>query len=547
MKSKLICLLATAGLVVSAAVSHAQDNIGLHTQTPDAPVHIFSSGQVNVPGGLLLLGNRAEGHLEVDFNLLQSRFGANSHLPLRLNPDGGDVGVNTFLPDAPFHLFTAGQVNTPGGVFLLGNRNEAYLEVDFNILQSKFGAASYIPLLLQPEGGDLNVGDGLIYADRTNNFVGINHDSPDTELRVHGEMRMSTSGFATAQKDKISLHGVLESEGMVGLGWIKSAGGIGTGGSATSGPANRSMIDIYEMYYRSQGAHRWFINELADVNSPEMILDEDGKLGIGPDDPDSKLHVTGGEGASLSGLGFAQFGTTGGLNVVMDNNEILARNNGTPSTLYLQYWAGNVSLAADDNGKVGIGVSAPLAKLQITDGVDASYAGHGSIMIGSHLFSNLVIDENEILARDNGGASPLYLQRDGGDLMLCALEGGQVGIGITDPANLPDPSFLLAVDGKIISEEVRVELSGDWPDYVFREDYHLKPLAQLSDEIGSLGHLPGMPSARTVEEEGFELGDMQRRLVEKVEELTLYVIELDAANRALRAELAELKNAIDNK
>ena len=65
---------------------HGQGKIGLLTDSPDAPVHISSSGQVHVPGGLLLLGSRAEGHMEVDFNLLQSRFGAANYLPMLIQP-----------------------------------------------------------------------------------------------------------------------------------------------------------------------------------------------------------------------------------------------------------------------------------------------------------------------------------------------------------------------------------------------------------------------------------------------------------------------------
>ncbi len=91
---------------------------------------------------------------------------------------------------------------------------------------------------------------------------------------------------------------------------------------------------------------------------------------------------------------------------------------------------------------------------------------------------------------------------------------------------MPSDDYLLAVDGKIISEEVRVELSGSWPDYVFDEDYALLSLEQLEQHIETVGHLPGIPSANTVETEGILLGDMQRVMVEKIEELTLYVIDL---------------------
>jgi len=117
-------------------------------------------------------------------------------------------------------------------------------------------------------------------------------------------------------------------------------------------------------------------------------------------------------------------------------------------------------------------------------------------------------------------------------------EAGQVGIGVLSSATMPSNDYLLAVDGKIISEEVRVEVSGTWPDYVFEKEYALTPLTELESEIAHLGHLPGVPSARQVSEEGILLGDMNRILLEKVEELTLYVIALKKEIEILRTESA---------
>jgi hypothetical protein len=227
----------------------------------------------------------------------------------------------------------------------------------------------------------------------------------------------------------------------------------------------------------------------------------------------------------------------------MDNNEMQARSNNTASTLFLNYWGGNTSIGYDENGKVGIGLTAPVAKLQVNGGVDASLTTHGFIMAGLSNSVNVVMDNNEIMARDNGTASTFHIQHDAGNLLLCGSGTGQVGIGVTSDLTLPDPEYLLAVDGKIISEEVRVELSDDWPDYVFKADYQLKPLDELERDIEINGHLPGIPSAAVVEAEGFELGDMQRRLVEKVEELTLYILDLHRTNQEMQQEIAKLKTA----
>jgi hypothetical protein len=246
--------------------------------------------------------------------------------------------------------------------------------------------------------------------------------------------------------------------------------------------------------------------------------------------------VDGTEDINETGDGYFQVGNGTGLHVRHDNNEILARNGDSPSSLYLQYWSGNLLACFNDNGRVGIGTSVPSGKLHVTDGADASLGGGGELVLGATNTQNLAFDGNEILARNNGQRSPLFMQVSGGDVMLIPNESGQVGIGITDTANLPSPEYLLAVDGRIISEEVRVELSGSWPDYVFEDDYALMPLLQLEETIDAQGHLPGIPSATSVEADGLLLGDMQRAMMEKIEELTLYVIDLQKQIEELKKE-----------
>ena len=274
-----------------------------------------------------------------------------------------------------------------------------------------------------------------------------------------------------------------------------------------------------------------------------MRITQGGSVGIGLTSPEAHLHVNGTSSLNAtSGGDYFRVGSSSGSYLAMDANEILAKNSSDgSSTLYLQYWGGNLSLCYEDNGRVGIGTASPNAKLHIQDGSDVNYAGGGQLVLGSISGTNLGFDGNEILARNNGAEAPLFLQISGGDVLMTPNENGQVGIGVTSMANMPDDQYLLAVDGKIISEEVRVEMSGTWPDYVFEDGYDLKPLAQLESEIAFLGHLPGIPEASIIENEGFELGDMQKRMMEKIEELTLYMIEADKEINALKAEVAALK------
>ncbi len=99
--------------------------------------------------------------------------------------------------------------------------------------------------------------------------------------------------------------------------------------------------------------------------------------------------------------------------------------------------------------------------------------------------------------------------------------GGNVAIGTT---TIPS-GYKLAVDGKIIAEEVLVELSTAWPDYVFESDYRLLTLEEIEKFIKSNKHLPEMPSAKEMEEKGIELGTMNSLLLKKIEELMLHTIE----------------------
>ncbi len=98
--------------------------------------------------------------------------------------------------------------------------------------------------------------------------------------------------------------------------------------------------------------------------------------------------------------------------------------------------------------------------------------------------------------------------------------GGKVGIGTTSP------DYELTVKGKIHAEEVKIDLTVPAPDYVFKKEYKLLTLEEVQNYITKNGHLPNIPSAKVMETEGVALGAMEMKLLEKIEELTLYTIEL---------------------
>lgn len=97
---------------------------------------------------------------------------------------------------------------------------------------------------------------------------------------------------------------------------------------------------------------------------------------------------------------------------------------------------------------------------------------------------------------------------------------GNVGIGITTPKNK------LEVNGTIRSKEVKVDMDS-WPDFVFKKEYDLPTLEQVETHIKEKGHLANIPSEAEAVKEGISLGEMNAKLLQKIEELTLYVIDLN--------------------
>ncbi|TJZ49895.1 hypothetical protein FAZ15_21980 [Sphingobacterium olei] len=113
---------------------------------------------------------------------------------------------------------------------------------------------------------------------------------------------------------------------------------------------------------------------------------------------------------------------------------------------------------------------------------------------------------------------------------------GNVGIG-TD-----SPSEKLAVNGNIRAKEIKVE-TANWPDYVFEKDHKLMSLDSLESFINKNGHLPEVPKAKEIEESGLSLGEMNKILMKKMEEMTLYIINLEERVKSLESNGITMENS----
>ncbi|NMN37158.1 hypothetical protein [Pedobacter sp. SG918] len=115
---------------------------------------------------------------------------------------------------------------------------------------------------------------------------------------------------------------------------------------------------------------------------------------------------------------------------------------------------------------------------------------------------------------------------------------GKVGIG-TETFG----AERLAVNGNIRAKEIKVEATG-WPDFVFQKDYKISSLSDLDRYIKVNKHLPGIPSAQEVAKNGIELGEMNKLLLQKIEELTLHLIEKDKTIEGILKRMDEMERKV---
>lgn len=101
--------------------------------------------------------------------------------------------------------------------------------------------------------------------------------------------------------------------------------------------------------------------------------------------------------------------------------------------------------------------------------------------------------------------------------------------------------FRIYGDGKVYATEINVKLASNFPDYVFQQNYQLMPLNEVKSFIATYHHLPNIPTAETVANEGINVGELNKVMIEKIEELTLYILQQQEQIDLLKQELITLK------
>ena len=208
------------------------------------------------------------------------------------------------------------------------------------------------------------------------------------------------------------------------------------------------------------------------------------------------------------------------------------------------FTGGSVKMLIHNNGNVGIGTTTPSSKLSLgistgnkklfiyDSGTEAS--GFGQALFEFRIFG-AASSTNHI------SFGKYDLTSDSFSEQMRLDNTGNLSIGTTD-----SKGYKFAVNGSTIATSVTVKSAANWPDYVFKKDYKLPSLQEVKAYIDQNQHLPEIPSEQQIAKEGLDLGEMNKLLMKKVEELTLYLIEKDKEVREQRTDIDKLKEQVQS-
>lgn len=264
-----------------------------------------------------------------------------------------------------------------------------------------------------------------------------------------------------------------------------------------------------------------------------------GKVGIGITNPDASLEIHN----SSSNSKFLEFqyndgGTLPRLFLEATSSSYSFRTHYGAGAIDLKFATPYTSeaLVIKPSGNIGIGTSNPSSCLGISS-TNTSLLELIHIDGGTNPRLFIEASSSNISFRTHYGAGAIDLKfatpytTDA----LVIKNDGKIGIGTSNPG-----SFHLAVEGKIGAREIEVTLQTPWPDFVFSKDYKLKSLPEIEEFIKNEGHLPDVPSAKEIENNNINLGEMDAILLQKIEELTLHLIIMEKNNEELKLKIEEL-------
>ncbi|BDW91214.1 hypothetical protein MACH07_00460 [Flagellimonas marinaquae] len=336
------------------------------------------------------------------------------------------------------------------------------------------------------------VGIGTLTPD-TNYALDINGSLNATEINVTNLL----VGGSPMQSSPWNLNGnnIFYSSGNVGIGTNTPNYELDIAGTlnATNILVNGTPLENSSSPWTTTGSDISFTTgdvDVATLNATEILLNGTTLVSSPWIVSGNDLSYTSGNigiGTAASGYALDVAGTINATNFLV---------NGSPLSSGSSPWTTSGNDISYATGNVGIGTAASGYALDVAGTINAT----NFLVNGAPLSS---------------GSSPWTTS--GNDISYAT---GNVGIGTSNTQG-----YMFAVAGSMVAESVKVELEGNWPDFVFEKNYTLLSLKEVEAFINKNGHLPNVPSAEEIKNNGIDLGEMDATLLQKIEELTLHSIQ----------------------
>jgi hypothetical protein len=240
-----------------------------------------------------------------------------------------------------------------------------------------------------------------------------------------------------------------------------------------------------------------------------------------------------------------QYNTTGNYNTANGHGTLYSNTTGTFNT-------------ASGDGALNENTTGNYNAVYGSQALLYNNTGNNNVAIGDSAGNKSIGSGNIYIGKRAGcyetGDNKLYIGNDSNKTIIYGdMSTGQLLLGNQQPTVYTfKGTRTLNVLGGILSDSVRVSPGANWADYVFANGYQLKPLGELENFIKINQHLPNVPSAADVANNGIELGAMNAKLLEKIEELTLYILQQQKQLQAqqdngalLRKQFADQQQQID--
>lgn len=536
----LLCALTVLPLSAQV-ITTVGTTVGIGTTTPDAGAKLQVAGGILTSasfasttggtagidynsGGLRLFGVGTSGTTKGTFTWIAKGADGSSNVPMYID-SAGNVGIGTTNPGAALDVIRPGNANVfENGV--RANRPDA---------QGQYAFMGYGQSSADAYFGSVYTGGSGIYG------------------RIH--FRQYTVGMTA--RDAVNI----DSSGNVGIGTTSPFGALHLYGSNPdlALQSNAGTSDRWRFRANNDNQRFSLVNDTSGYGEVVSIL-RNGNVGIGTTSPGQKLDVAGNFQVNVGNPQIPFISVINTTSTVLPNagwdyKQLEFKQQDGGVVWEMGWHSGGLGFRVNNGasqplflaqgGNVGIGTASPSSKMHVL----GTWAGRGQLRLEDTGTGPTGLSFNQngtyqgwMLYGNNAGTNALEIQNysngSAGSILLNPQYGGNVGIGTGNPTSK------LTVNGNVKAKSFTAD-SSNWADFVFQPDYQLASLPEVEAHIRAKGHLPDIPSAAEVKARGVDLGEMEAKLLQKVEELTLHLIRMEKENTRLRQRVDQLESAAE--